>query len=258
MCLLILAIVILSISAVFAAYLAEFFTTSFQIAKFAKATSMALGLAGIIMLFIATDWWWGLGGIVGYWLLLTLSRVFWHKRLEQYLKAGINPYPYISPLEASEERREELKRYAKRLGMEHGEEEGNMKGQKLDYQQMAFTAEALNNQGRHQEVIQLLLPEAEQPDNQNASFFNEIGFAYGAIGSRTKDLSYWVEAYKYHRKAYELDSTEPMYMFNLAMAASWLNKLDEALDLFKKYVATGHKRERKLALDAVKKLEALQ
>ena len=132
-----------------------------------------------------------------------------------------------------------------------------MSGQKLDYQQMAFTAEALNNQGRHQEAIQLLLPAAVQPDNQNTSFFNEIGIAYGKIGSKTNDLSYWVEAYKYHRKAYELDSAEPMYMFNLAMAASWLNKLDEALDLFKKYVATGHQRERKLALDAVKKLESL-
>ncbi len=84
MWLLILAIVILSFSAFFAAYLAEFYTTSFEIAKFAKATSMVLGFAGIIMLFIAADWWWGLAGIAGYWLLLTLSRVFWHKRLGSY------------------------------------------------------------------------------------------------------------------------------------------------------------------------------
>ncbi len=132
-----------------------------------------------------------------------------------------------------------------------------MSGQKLDYQQMAFTAEALNNQGRHQEVIQLLLPAAVQPDNQNTSFFNEIGIAYGKIGSKTNTPSHWIEAYKYHSKAYKLNSGEPMYMFNLAMAASWLNKLDEALVLFKKYVATGHKREHKLALDAVKKLESL-
>jgi len=131
-----------------------------------------------------------------------------------------------------------------------------MERPKLDYQQMAFAAEALNNEGRHQEAIQLLLPEAEQPENQNTSFFNEIGIAYGNMGSKTNDLSYWVEAYKYHRKAYELDSTEPMYMFNLAMAASWLDKRDEALDLFKKYVATGHQRRQELALDAVKKLEA--
>jgi len=82
MWLLILAIVILAFSAFFAAYLAEAYTTSFQIATFAKATSMVLGVAGIIMLFIATNWKIGLAGIAGYWLLLTLSRLFWHKRLK--------------------------------------------------------------------------------------------------------------------------------------------------------------------------------
>ena len=82
MWLLILAIVILSFSAFFAAYLIEAYTTSFQIATFAKATSMVLGVAGIIMLFIATNWKIGLAGIAGYWLLLTLSRLFWHKRLK--------------------------------------------------------------------------------------------------------------------------------------------------------------------------------
>jgi len=82
MWLLILAIVILSFSAFFAAYLAEAYTTSFQIATFAKATSVVLGLAGIIVLFIATNWKFGLAGIAGYWLLLTLSRLFWHKRLK--------------------------------------------------------------------------------------------------------------------------------------------------------------------------------
>ncbi len=128
----------------------------------------------------------------------------------------------------------------------------------IDYQEMAFAAEALNNKGRHQEAIQLLLPDAEQPDNQNVSFFNELGIAYGKIGSKRNDLSCWGKAYKYNRRAYELDSAEPMYMFNLAMAASWLDKADEALDLFKKYLTTGDKRRRELALHAVKKLEALQ
>ncbi len=130
-------------------------------------------------------------------------------------------------------------------------------GQEIEYQQMAFTAEALNNQGKHQEVIKLMLPVATQTNNQNPSFFNELGIAYGKIGSMTNDLTYWIEAYKYHRKSCELDCTEPMYMFNLAMAASWLNRLDEALDLFRKYIASGHQEGRKLALDAVKKLESL-
>jgi len=82
MWLLILAIVFLAFSAFFAAYLAEAYTTSFRIATFAKATSMVLGLAGIIMLFIATNWKVGLGGIVGDWILLALSRLFWHKQLK--------------------------------------------------------------------------------------------------------------------------------------------------------------------------------
>lgn len=91
MWLLILAIVILSFSAFFAAYLAEFYTTSFQIAKFAKATSMALGFAGIIMLFVAVGWW-GLAGIVGEWLLFTLSRVFWHKRFATLIARDEDPW----------------------------------------------------------------------------------------------------------------------------------------------------------------------
>jgi tetratricopeptide (TPR) repeat protein len=126
-----------------------------------------------------------------------------------------------------------------------------------DFQQMVFTAEALNKQGSYQQVLDLLLPTAEHPDNQNASFFNELGIAYGKIGSKNNDISFWAEAYQYHCKAYELDSTEPMYMFNLAVAASWLDKKDEALLLFKKYLATGHKKERKLALDMVNELESL-
>ncbi len=90
--LLILAIVILSFSAFFTAYLAVFYTTSFEIAKFAKATSMLLFFIGIIMLFIATDWWWGLAGIVGYWFLLTLSMVFWHKRFATLVARGEDPW----------------------------------------------------------------------------------------------------------------------------------------------------------------------
>ena len=90
--LLILTVLILSFSAYFAAYLAVFYTTSFKIATFAKATSMLLFVVGIIMLFIATDWWWGLAGIAGYYLLLTLSMVFWHKRFAKLIARGENPW----------------------------------------------------------------------------------------------------------------------------------------------------------------------
>jgi len=66
MWLLILAIAMLFLSAVFGSYLAEAYTTSFKIATFAKATSMALFIAGTAMLFIATNWKIGLAGIGGY------------------------------------------------------------------------------------------------------------------------------------------------------------------------------------------------
>jgi len=82
MWLLILAIAMLFLSAVFASYLAEAYTTSFKVATFAKATSMGLFIAGTVVLFIATSWKVGLAGIGGYWLLFTLSRAFWHKRLK--------------------------------------------------------------------------------------------------------------------------------------------------------------------------------
>lgn len=90
--LLILAIVMLSFSAFFAAFLSVWYTTSFEIAKFAKATSMVLGLAGIIMLFIATDWRWGLAGIVGFYLLQFLSIVVWRKRFAMLVARGEDPW----------------------------------------------------------------------------------------------------------------------------------------------------------------------
>jgi len=91
MWLLILAIVILCISAFFAAHLAVFYPPPAKIG-FARAISTILGLAGIIMLFVSTDWWWGLVGIVAYLILNFLSKVFWYGRYESDIKAGKNPY----------------------------------------------------------------------------------------------------------------------------------------------------------------------
>jgi len=87
----IVGIVILTFSAFFSAYLAEFYTPSFKVASFAKATSMVLFFVGIILLFIYVRWW-SLIGIVGYWLLFTASRVHWNKRFEAHLKRGSDPY----------------------------------------------------------------------------------------------------------------------------------------------------------------------
>ncbi len=92
MWLLILAVVILSFSAFFAAYLAVFYTTSFEIATFAKSTAMILTLAGIILLFIATNWIIGIAGIVGEVVLIGFFRIFWHKRLAKLIARGEDPW----------------------------------------------------------------------------------------------------------------------------------------------------------------------
>ena len=91
MWLLILAIVLLSFSAFFAAHLAVFYPPPVRIG-FARMTSTVLGLAGIIMLFVSTDWKWGLVGIAAYFILNFLSKVFWYKRYESDMKAGKDPY----------------------------------------------------------------------------------------------------------------------------------------------------------------------
>ena len=92
MWLLILSIFVLSFSAFFTAYLIAFYTISFKVATFAKATAMAIGFIGIIILIIATDWWWGLAGIVGYQILLFISRVIWYKRYTELKAKSDEPY----------------------------------------------------------------------------------------------------------------------------------------------------------------------
>jgi len=72
------AVVTLFFSAFFTGYLAVAYTASFKVAKFAKSVAMALGLIGIIMLFISVGWW-GIVGIFGYWVSILLSMVFWQK-----------------------------------------------------------------------------------------------------------------------------------------------------------------------------------
>ena len=127
-----------------------------------------------------------------------------------------------------------------------------------DYQVHALRAEQLNTQGDHQAVIELLEPYAEDSDNENTSFFNELGIAYGKIGAQLQDVVFWCKAYDSHKRAHDLDNKEPIYMFNLAMAATWLERYEEAKDLTTRYIQSGHARERKLAKELLKKLKAMQ
>ena len=57
-----------------------------------KVIAMLPFFAGIIMLFIATDWWWGLVGIVGFYLLQFLAIVAWRKRFAKLVDRGENPW----------------------------------------------------------------------------------------------------------------------------------------------------------------------
>jgi hypothetical protein len=89
--LLVLAIVVLVISGTFAAYLTEFYTTSFGVATFPKSVSMALIITGEVMIFVAVGWW-GFAGLFGVWLWFTGARVFYQSRFETYVKSGVNPH----------------------------------------------------------------------------------------------------------------------------------------------------------------------
>lgn len=86
-----IGIATLAFSAFFGAYLAVFYTPSFEVASFAKAISTTLFFIGIIILFVTVGWW-GFACIVGYWLFFALSMAFWRKRFETLSKAGTNPW----------------------------------------------------------------------------------------------------------------------------------------------------------------------
>ena len=122
-----------------------------------------------------------------------------------------------------------------------------------DYQELALSAEQLNIRGDYRAVVELLEPYVGNINNKNTSFFNELGIAYGKIGSQLQDVAFWYKAYDCHKKAYDLDSNEPIYMFNLAIAATWIEHYEEAQELTAKYLESGHRKERKLAKDLLKK-----
>lgn len=88
--LLILAIVMLSFSAFYGAFLSVWYPPSSV--ENSKTIAMLLFFVGIIMLFIATDWRWGLAGIVGFYLLQFLSIVVWRKRFATLVARGEDPW----------------------------------------------------------------------------------------------------------------------------------------------------------------------
>ena len=116
-----------------------------------------------------------------------------------------------------------------------------------EYQVLAKVGEQLNLRAKYWETIEFLEQYKSMNTIDNTSFWNELGFAYGRIGKKKKNKGYWQLAYDAHKKAYDLDSAEPMYIFNLALAASWLDDLLESRKLFELYIENGHTEGRDVA-----------
>ena len=124
-----------------------------------------------------------------------------------------------------------------------------------DWQQLVLRAEQLNIQGDYQGVLELLEPYTGNPNNKNTSFFNELGIAYGKIGRRCHSNVFWHKAYDCHKKAYRLARFEPIYMFNLGLAASWIKNYKEAEELLTKYIRSGDTRRLKMATDILAEIK---
>ena len=119
----------------------------------------------------------------------------------------------------------------------------------VDYIQLAGIAKTLNRDGNYKKTIELLTPYVNYNDNRCELLYNELAIAYGKLGSQKNRLKYWSYAYEFHKKAYHINQNNPVNIFNLAMAATWLKKYYEAEELFKRYLESGHHRERQLAIE---------
>ncbi|MFP4473360.1 MAG: hypothetical protein ACLFPX_05750 [Candidatus Omnitrophota bacterium] len=86
-----IAIITLTFSACFSAYLSVFYTSSFDVAKGAKITSISLFFISTIMLFMTVKWWC-LAGVLLYYVLLIPFTVHWQKRFDKHLAAGTDPW----------------------------------------------------------------------------------------------------------------------------------------------------------------------
>ena len=95
----------------------------------------------------------------------------------------------------------------------------------VDYNALSWNAEDLNAQQKHQQVIDLLKPYAEDKKNKSAYFFNELGTAYF---NKQDNLN----ANKYFLIAHQLNKNDPKIIYNLASSIALLENYEEALKLF--------------------------
>ena len=95
----------------------------------------------------------------------------------------------------------------------------------VDYNTLSWKAEDLNAQKKHQQVIDLLKPYAEDKKNKSAYFFNELGTTYF---SKQDNLN----ANKYFAIAHQLKKNDPKIIYNLASSIALLENYEKALKLF--------------------------
>jgi len=174
----------------------------------------------------------------------------------QELKKYLTPKKLNHPLNLIYIKRFYKKMLNKKLLLE-GKAPESFKKQQLsgDWQQIALRAEQLNIKGDYRGVLELLEPYIGNPSNKNTSFFNELGIAYGKIGSQLQGTAFWHKAYDCHKKAYRINRHEPIYMFNLGIAADWIKNYKEAEELLTKYIKSGDTRRLKMATDILTEIK---
>ncbi len=95
------------------------------------------------------------------------------------------------------------------------------------FDRLAEEATSLNKRGRFDEVLSLLQPHQEDPKNDSALFFNELGIAY-----RNKDRL--EEAIRAYQKALSLDPENPVVMKNLGDAFYLAKEYARAVEICQK------------------------
>jgi len=95
------------------------------------------------------------------------------------------------------------------------------------FDRLAEKATALNKRGQYEEVISLLEPYKNNPQNDSALFYNELGIAYRHKGKLT-------EAVQAYQLALARDPQNPVIMNNLGYTFYLKKEYDQAVELLQK------------------------
>ncbi len=99
------------------------------------------------------------------------------------------------------------------------------------FDRLAEEATQLNKRGNHGEVIRLLSPHKEDPKNDNALFFNELGIAY-------RHQQQLPEAASAYRESLKRDPENPVVMKNLGDVLFLQKDYAHAIELYQRVLRT--------------------